>query len=137
MINHNYVPQWYETPFQHMKYTLVRNQDQLDILFDTVKSPFYFLSSESDARVNLHDGHAIVQIGDCSKWDLIQIHGLLLHEAVHIWQEVIQLMGEEKPSTEFEAYSIQAIAQDLFEMFEASEVKNHGVDGSKADQLQF
>lgn len=32
-----------------------------------------------------------------------------------------------------EAYSIQSIAQDLFKMYEASEVKNHGMDGSKAD----
>jgi len=33
-------------------------------------------------------------------------------------------MGEEKPSSEFEAYSIQAIAQDLFEAFEESENAN-------------
>lgn len=42
MINNNYVPEWYTTPFEHMRYTLVRNQDQLDILFDTVKAPFEF-----------------------------------------------------------------------------------------------
>ena len=30
-------------------------------------------------------------------------------------------MGEKKPSTEFEAYSIQRIAQDLFAMFQESE----------------
>ncbi|NIE95171.1 hypothetical protein F3J02_01510 [Acinetobacter sp. Tr-809] len=120
-MKNNYIPEWYRSPFQHIKYTLVRSQDQLDILFDSVKAPYEFLESGADARVNFQDGYAVVQIGDCSKWDLIQIHGLLLHEAVHIWQEITQLMGEESPSVEFEAYSIQAIAQDLFEMFEESE----------------
>lgn len=30
-------------------------------------------------------------------------------------------MGEKKPSVEFEAYSIQRIAQDFFAMFQESE----------------
>lgn len=124
MIDNNYVPQWYETPFQHIQYTLVRNQDQLDILFDTIKAPFDFLEGNADARVNLNDGFAIVQLGDSSEWNTLQVHGLLLHEAVHIWQELKERMGEGEPSIEFEAYSIQAIAQDLFEMYALSEVKD-------------
>ena len=131
MINNNYVPSWRETPFQHIEYTLVRNQDQLDILFDSVKAPFDFISANTDARVTFNDSHAIIQIGDCGNWDLIQIHGLLLHEAVHIWQEVKLRMGEESPSSEFEAYSVQAIAQDLFEMFENSEVTNDEVAATR------
>ncbi|MBJ9481174.1 hypothetical protein [Acinetobacter baumannii] len=123
MINNNYVPQWRETPFQHIKYTLVRNQDQLDILFDSVKAPYEFLECGADARVNFQDGYAVVQIGYCGNLDLIQVHGLLLHEAVHIWQEAALVMGEENPSIEFEAYSIQAIAQDLFELYEASTLR--------------
>jgi len=40
---------------------------------------------------------------------------------VHVWQRIRQRMGEREPSIEFEAYSIQRIAQDLFSMFEESE----------------
>lgn len=39
--------------------------------------------------------------------------GLLCHEAVHVWQEVREHIGEEKPSSEFEAYSIQAVFTKL------------------------
>lgn len=121
MISDNYIPQWYESPFQHINYTLVRNQTQLDILFDTVKSPFEFLIGGADARVSFVDDYAVVQMGDSSNWSVLQIHGLLLHEAVHIWQEIKLKMGEDNPNSEFEAYSIQAIAQDLFEMYRGSE----------------
>ncbi len=44
---------------------------------------------------------------------LEQIHALLVHEAVHIWQSVRECLGEQHPSREFEAYSVQSIAQVL------------------------
>lgn len=42
-----------------------------------------------------------------------QIAGMLVHEAVHVWQYHCRSIGEREPSWEFEAYSIQAIAQRL------------------------
>jgi hypothetical protein len=42
-----------------------------------------------------------------------QIAALLVHEAVHIWQQFRERIGEHSPSTEFEAYAIQAISQRL------------------------
>lgn len=43
----------------------------------------------------------------------IQTAALLVHEAVHVWQRWRDSIGEEAPSKEFEAYSIQAISQRL------------------------
>lgn len=43
----------------------------------------------------------------------IQICALLVHEAVHIWQRFKARIVEIDPSPEFEAYSVQAIAQGL------------------------
>ncbi|EKU59476.1 hypothetical protein ACINWC323_1017 [Acinetobacter sp. WC-323] len=135
MVNTNYVPEWYMSPFQHIQYTLARNQLHMDLLFDDMQEADQFLSIEgAAAQVDyyLNGTYAVVQLGDTSGRDLIEVYGLLLHEAVHVWQRVKTLMGEREPSTEFEAYSIQAIAQDLFEMYQASEVKD-GVEGQKAN----
>ena len=122
MINNNYVPEWYISPFQHIKYTLARNQIHMDLLFEDMNDADTFMSNDCDAQVNFYndDSLAIVQIKECER-SLIEVHGLLLHEAVHIWQRIKQRMNERDPSTEFEAYSIQAIAQNLFAMFEESQ----------------
>ncbi|HFG6817393.1 hypothetical protein U2E65_03210 [Acinetobacter baumannii] len=135
MVNPDYVPEWYISPFQHVQYTLARNQLHMDLLFEDMDKADQFLDMGADAQVSaFSDGaYAIVQIGDTADKDRIQVYGLLLHEAVHVWQKIKKLMGEREPSSEFEAYSIQAIAQDLFKMYEESEVKSHGVEGEKAD----
>lgn len=123
MINTNYVPEWYISPFEHVKYTLARNQLHMDLLFDDMNDSDQFLSLDADAQVNYYDNgkHCIVQLGEVAERSLIQVHSLLLHEAVHVWQRVKALMGEQEPSREFEAYSIQRIAMDLFGMYEESE----------------
>ena len=35
--------------------------------------------------------------------------GVILHECVHAYQDVLTTMGEKKPGSEFEAYSVQYI----------------------------
>lgn len=47
-----------------------------------------------------------------------EIVGLLTHEAVHIWQEHCYVQGEKNPSSEYEAYSIQYIVQELITKYD-------------------
>jgi hypothetical protein len=44
---------------------------------------------------------------------LTETYALLVHEAVHIWQWIKEDIGEDEPSKEFEAYSIQRLSLNL------------------------
>lgn len=54
---------------------------------------------------------AVMCIDTSCNPDPVAVAGLMVHEAVHVWQRHMQAIGEDEPSLEFEAYSIQAISQ--------------------------
>lgn len=47
----------------------------------------------------------------------IEVIGLLVHEAVHVWQRIREDINEDKPSNEFEAYAIQNISTRLIDAY--------------------
>lgn len=49
----------------------------------------------------------------------VVVAGLLVHEAVHIWQWHRESIGEKAPSSEYEAYAIQNLSQGLMEAYTA------------------
>lgn len=61
----------------------------------------------------------VVALGDQEGSTGIDVAALLCHEAVHIFQAFCEEIGERNPSHEFEAYSIQQIAQTLMEAYAA------------------
>ena len=56
---------------------------------------------------------AIVCLADPKDRNAIEIAGLLVHEAVHVWQQHALDIGERHPGDEQEAYAVQSIAQEL------------------------
>lgn len=56
---------------------------------------------------------AIVTMHPCPEREVEQAYALLVHEAVHIWQACKEVIGEDHPGKETEAYAIQRIAQSL------------------------
>ena len=65
----------------------------------------------------------IVTVNEVYDNNPFQITALLLHESVHVKQWLMELIGENKPSPEFEAYTIQDIYQRLFEAYEKTRRK--------------
>ena len=72
-----------------------------------------FTKRNTVALVTLRDGAE-------KERTMIEIIGIFVHEATHIWQEIRLVIGEKEPSPEFEAYSMQAIVQELLAAFERS-----------------
>lgn len=50
---------------------------------------------------------------DREKYDGIDVAAALTHEAVHVFQRLCDNIGEDSPSREFEAYSIERITEQL------------------------
>ena len=61
---------------------------------------------------------AIITLADTSGRSTAQVHAMLVHEAVHLWQEARSILGEKSPSSEFEAYAVQSISQRLMEAYD-------------------
>ena len=82
--------------------------------------PEFIKNDQSDATFHHFDNTStnnsccIVCIRVTKDVSKIQVYSLLVHEAVHIWQEIRETIGERCPATEQEAYAIQAISQQLF-----------------------
>ena len=70
---------------------------------------------------------AIVCLGSMEGRTEIEVAGLLVHEAVHVWQEWCEHYGERHPAAEQEAYAIQAISQELMAEY-ARRLKEVGHD---------
>lgn len=84
--------------------------------------PTFLEGDDNDAVVHFIRGadkkrHAVVCVSDQHGEPFPKVLSLLVHEAVHIWQWHREFMGEDSPSREFEAYSIQAISQLLMEAY--------------------
>jgi hypothetical protein len=76
-----------------------------------------WLNKGADATTHFfaNDGHltAVVCLGSVAGKDSTQIVSLLVHEAVHVWQEYARSIGERTPGDEQEAYAVQAVSQEL------------------------
>ena len=59
----------------------------------------------------------VICIRDFEGRDEATIVGLLAHEAMHLWQEIRETLGERDPSSELEAYAIQNLTQRLYSEF--------------------
>lgn len=67
------------------------------------------------------DRCSIVTVNEANDKKLASgIIGLIAHEAMHVWQELMERIGESAPSSEWGAYSYQAIFQELLEAYVAT-----------------
>lgn len=84
--------------------------------------PHWIATPQADATTHSMPNHegklsAIVCICGFEGREPVEVAGLLIHEAVHVWQAWCNYYGERRPGDEQEAYAIQSIAQELMAEF--------------------
>ena len=110
-------------------YCLAVNAEEYQSVVDTMEVPTcdagpWLKSWHAHATTHFFENRnlgkvcAVVCLDITKATDWAQMAGLIVHEATHIWQEVRHILGEKNPSTEFEAYTLQTITQNLFEAAE-------------------
>lgn len=83
-----------------------------------VNDPPKFLGRNGHATTHSLDNDkrgliCIVCIRPDKSKTLEQVHALLAHESVHVWQQFKDFINEKSPSSEMEAYAVQNIFQTL------------------------
>lgn len=58
---------------------------------------------------------AVVTVGEHAPQVTVE---LLVHEAMHVWRDLREAVGEPEPSSEFEAYAMQNITGNLIDAFQ-------------------
>ncbi|MBB5040816.1 hypothetical protein [Shinella fusca] len=64
-----------------------------------------------------HQNIILVTVGRGSERDAMEVISTIVHEAVHVWQFVRQVIGEDNPGIEMEAYAIQNITENLVDAY--------------------
>ena len=105
--------EWCVSPFEHAKYTLFTSRKKMR------KAGFEPADIDAPAATHFYDDEKIVVLLDkkANVTDSEKV-ALLVHESVHVWQEIRNRMGEKEPSSEFEAYSVQSIFLGLLGLYQ-------------------
>lgn len=100
--------------------TLCLSQDEFDDVLTKLKVRDRPLFVNHGADATAHHlftekgGHTtVVCLSGHEQRSPIEVAGMLVHEAVHVWQEYCDTIGEKAPGREQEAYAVQAISQEL------------------------
>jgi len=96
-----------------LKHLGIPKKDQPDFMLNWHSSATaHYFEHKTDQKLTV-----VVCLGSTEGKTLSQVNALLVHEAVHIWQQIKKAYGEYDPSSEVEAYSIQNISQALMDEY--------------------
>lgn len=89
--------------------------------YSEIEDDVNWISQNADATTHLYTKPSkrltIVCIDVEETPTLVELVGLLAHEATHVWQGFRDSIGEDNPSSEFEAYCVQHFTQQLLHAY--------------------
>ena len=103
-------PKGYRSACKHLKLSKRSRGKFLTSPYASATTHFFELPSEGKSSAVV-----CIRAGDFSDH---QINALLVHEAIHIWQRIRDILGEKSPGHESEAYAVQNISQCLMQEYD-------------------
>ena len=108
------------SPFGHVYYGLFLDSQEIKRFYEKHGiQDLGFVSRKANGTTIMHkfdNGDAVALVCMHPSVGLsVEICGVIVHEAAHVWQFICAEMGEDEPGHEFEAYSLQWIVHDLIE----------------------
>lgn len=98
-------------PFPVTVYVIL-SQDEWDVVKAELKATDEEWLSGGAACCRAYGGAAVISIDPLNTaYDDVSLVGLAIHESVHAFQNLCESIGEENPSSEFEAYYTQSISE--------------------------
>lgn len=105
-----------KAPIGRVYYTIVFNEKQKTKFLNKHGIPECAVQSlDTDACMHALEGESgeVFCLIECKNPESsVDYMMLIVHECVHVYQEMIKWCSEESPSAEFEAYSIQEISRN-------------------------
>ena len=109
----------FKSEFGHLEYGIVTSQRDVDNLLamhPNRTDPTFLQQAPPNGAVTVHDGDMSIihmDIADSLTRGKDVCLGLLVHECWHVCEQIFRLMGEDRPSSEFTAYTLQAVFQGI------------------------
>lgn len=112
----------FKSPFNHGDYCVVRNNDELKQLCEEIncdEKVFSRLTTQEAQTVWITSDEAgstlsVIRMNlILNEESRFQCVSTLLHECVHVAQNIFESMGEKEPSREFQAYLINQIFDNV------------------------
>lgn len=119
---------YHKSVFDVLTYCLVTNQKEIEKVITKFKLPSDCLPNYEDSDAYMfYDPHTRLAVVRMMHNDLplSEMVGIIVHEATHVKQQLMERISEHNPSDEFEAYTLQEIAQNLIQdYFKKQGIKN-------------
>jgi hypothetical protein len=105
--DHGWMPYYYGfCPNEKVWHKEMKRLGQTDIPYPASTACVTFMENKKDRNKRV----AIVTVAKRAPQDIVE---LLVHEAMHVWRDIRNTIGEAEPSSEFEAYAMQNIISEL------------------------
>lgn len=109
----------FKSEFGHIQYGVVTSQKDVDNFLEAYPNRtdhIFMQQAPRNGAVTVHDGDISmihIDIADSLTYGKDVCLGLLVHECWHICEHIFRVMGEDRPSSEFTAYTLQAVFQGI------------------------